>query len=186
MGSPCGYRKFELSLESVEDIEVNPGLTEGLVLSLESVEESEGRNRKEEVEESEGFVLSLESVEEVEMKSPRPASSANAEKDAMKRKQATCRRVSFAEDVNLQIREISSLSERQVEMGLEPHAPKTIRHSHLPKNTRWTEKGSDVQLETTVKPHAGSLFARRVARRASVEPDSSEKLFEGRPRCPSL
>jgi len=97
------------------------------------------------------------------------------------------RRVTFNDnDEGCLVREVSSLHERQTALGKEPHSPKTIRHSHLPRNTRWTDRESEVQLEERVQPHAGGLFARRMSRRASTEPESSEALFDNVPRRPSV
>eukprot|EP00670_Eutreptiella_braarudii_P005297 CAMPEP_0174280756 /NCGR_PEP_ID=MMETSP0809-20121228/1058_1 /TAXON_ID=73025 ORGANISM="Eutreptiella gymnastica-like, Strain CCMP1594" /NCGR_SAMPLE_ID=MMETSP0809 /ASSEMBLY_ACC=CAM_ASM_000658 /LENGTH=192 /DNA_ID=CAMNT_0015373853 /DNA_START=39 /DNA_END=617 /DNA_ORIENTATION=- len=96
------------------------------------------------------------------------------------------RRVTFNDDAEGRlVREISSLHDRQSAMGKEPHSPKTIRHSHLPRTTRWTDR-EIVQLEEQVRPHAGGLFARRMSRRASAEPESSAALFDDMPRRPSV
>mmetsp|Transcript_104573 Transcript_104573/g.180206 ORF Transcript_104573/g.180206 Transcript_104573/m.180206 type:complete len:228 (-) Transcript_104573:748-1431(-) len=77
-------------------------------------------------------------------------------------------------------REISSLCDRQVALGMQPHSPKPIKTSHLPKEARWTEKSNDVVLAPVVEPPAGDatgLLARRMARRASAPQPVSAPMW---------
>eukprot|EP00667_Euglena_gracilis_P012263 EG_transcript_12581 len=63
------------------------------------------------------------------------------------------------------IRTVSSLDDRQIQLGKDPHPPKSIPHSHLPRPS-WTEKGPAPDLNPpSAVQQEGSLFARRFAQR---------------------
>eukprot|EP00668_Euglena_longa_P033145 GGOE01042672.1.p3 GENE.GGOE01042672.1~~GGOE01042672.1.p3 ORF type:complete len:151 (+),score=40.54 GGOE01042672.1:29-454(+) len=65
------------------------------------------------------------------------------------------------------IRTVSSLDDRQIQLGKDPHPPKTISHSHLPR-AGWTERGATLDLNLPNLSKDG-LFARRFVRRTSGE-----------------
>eukprot|EP00668_Euglena_longa_P045111 GGOE01060726.1.p4 GENE.GGOE01060726.1~~GGOE01060726.1.p4 ORF type:complete len:119 (+),score=38.37 GGOE01060726.1:25-357(+) len=73
--------------------------------------------------------------------------------------------VTFNEEESF-VRDVSSLDDRQIQLGKDPHPPKSIPHTHLPRPS-WTEKGVALDLDVPSAAQEGGLFARRFAQRAS-------------------
>jgi hypothetical protein len=81
--------------------------------------------------------------------------------------------VTFAEEP-LFVRTVSSLTERQQQLGKVPHSPKAIHHSHLPHTARWTERHSNVRVDLPTEPLPNSLFARRLSKNPAEENSAAE------------